>query len=419
MRAAIGIFIALLVVGAIAFAVAGLKPPDRLRMATGLEGGGYWRIGLLYQEALARDGLEVELLETAGAVENLERLAAGEVDVALVQGGLTLSQEDGLQSLGAIFLEPIAIFRNSASEIVTNPGAWKDFRIAAGPVGSGTRAAALALIAAAEIDDDGLELVEAGGFDALAAVREGRADAALFVSPLAAPYLMEAIFDPEFVLVPMSLIDALSLRIPGAIATTVAAGAISLEPPRPPAPVRLLALKASLLATQELHPALVDRLVTAAMELHGNRDILHGYREFPSVDSPPVPINEAARQLILTGPGLLHDIFPFWIAAQFGSVLLLALPVLFLAPPILRAIPSGYVWFQKRRIWRNYQRIALLEEEVAGATSPEDLAAVSRQLDELDVFLANLKLPLAYRQGAYDARMHIDLIRQDIARRSA
>lgn len=419
MRIALALVAAFTLLSAILYFAIGLKPPESMRLATGIGEGGYWKIGERYKAELAIDGINVELLETAGSLENIEKIINGEADVAIVQGGLELTDEADLQSLGAIFLEPIAIFRSATSPLDTNPGEWSDIRLAAGPVGSGTRAAASALIDAAGVSGAGIELIEAGGDEALGAVRNGTADAMFFVAPLAAPYLMEAIFDPDLLFVPMSLVDALALKLPGAIAATVPAGAITLDPPRPPADVKVLALRASLVAKNDLHPALVDRLVNAATVLHRDRDILHGYREYPSVDSPPVPLNESARQLILNGPSILHNILPYWVAAQFGRVLLLLLPLLFILPPVLRIIPSIYVWFQKRRIWSHYQRIEMLESELAQAKTIGEMETVSGKLDQVDASLANLKLPLAYRQGAYDARLHIGHIRQEISRRQS
>lgn len=417
MRIVLVLLAAVILLGTVAYYAIGLKPPERIRMATGIAEGGYWQIGEQYKTELAKSGIAVELLETAGSLENIEQVIAGEADVAIVQGGLELTADADLQSLGAIFLEPIAIFQGQSTSLGPNPGEWRDKRLAAGPVGSGTRAAALALIEAAGVNDAGIKLAEAGGAEALAALRNGTVDAMFFVSPLAAPYLLEAILDPEVLFVPMLLVDALALKLPGAISATVPAGAIILDPPRPPADVKVLALRASLVSTHALHPAVVDRLVNAAMVIHSNRDVLHGYREYPSADSPPVPLNESARQLILNGPSILHDFLPYWVAAQFGRFLLLLLPLFFVLPPVLRTVPMVYVWFQKRRVWSQYQRIDALETELSEAKTGKELDAVVEKLDALDASLSNLKLPLAYRQSAFDARLHIDLVRQEINRR--
>lgn len=417
MRTGLVIAISLVMAAIVALVVSLLTPPSTVRIATGIKDGGYWQVGRKYNRLLKRDDIYVQSIETKGSIENIEKLIAGEVDVAIVQGGLEIDQDNGLQSLGAVFLEPIAVFRNTSFPLDPNPGEWSGVRLAAGPEGSGTRAAAQALIDAAGLEEAGIVLVPAGGSEALVALREGRADAMLIVAPLSAPYFTEAVFDPSLEFVPMSLVEALALRLPDARSSIVPAGALTLDPPRPAEEVKYLALTASLIARSDLHPALVNRIVTAARKLHGTRDILHGSREFPSTDSPPVPMNEQASQLIDSGPNMLHDFLPYWIAAQFGRFLLIVLPILFIAPPLLRAIPAAYIWFQKRRIWNHYHSISEIENSLADSQTIEDIEAISRNLDEVKDSLANLKVPLAYRQAAYDARLHIDMIRQEIKQR--
>jgi len=49
-------------------------PPHSIAMATGPEGGGYYEIGRQYQELLARSGVELRLVTTAGSLENLALL---------------------------------------------------------------------------------------------------------------------------------------------------------------------------------------------------------------------------------------------------------------------------------------------------------------------------------------------------------
>ena len=63
-------------------------PPRSITMATGPVGGGYNEIGRQYQALLAKAGVELRLVVTAGSVENLALLRdpRSGVDVALVPG---------------------------------------------------------------------------------------------------------------------------------------------------------------------------------------------------------------------------------------------------------------------------------------------------------------------------------------------
>ncbi|NOE20224.1 hypothetical protein GS634_19040 [Ruegeria atlantica] len=104
MRLALFILFPIIFVGLLVFLIFGLKPPNSIKLAAGINGGGYCQVGQLYKAELARDGIQVVLVETEGSVENIQRLVSGEVDAAFVQGGLELPQDESLQSLGAFFL---------------------------------------------------------------------------------------------------------------------------------------------------------------------------------------------------------------------------------------------------------------------------------------------------------------------------
>jgi len=84
-------------------------PPRRIVMATGPEGGTYYVVGERYRDALAREGIKVELRPTAGSVENLTLLRDSDsaVSVAFVQGGISAGTASGLESLGTLFYEPL------------------------------------------------------------------------------------------------------------------------------------------------------------------------------------------------------------------------------------------------------------------------------------------------------------------------
>ncbi len=61
-------------------------PPKHVVIATGMKEGAYYAFGKGYSEILARDGITLEVLSTAGSAENIELLEAetGEVDVAFL-----------------------------------------------------------------------------------------------------------------------------------------------------------------------------------------------------------------------------------------------------------------------------------------------------------------------------------------------
>ncbi|GAB3685074.1 TAXI family TRAP transporter solute-binding subunit [Salinisphaera aquimarina] len=396
-----------------------IVPPSTVRFAAGIEDGGYWRIATKYRDILAKDGIDLKLIATAGSVENARLMAAGEADAALLQGGIAAS--DGIETLGAVFTEPLLIFARPTAgvDVPHNPAQWSGLRIAAGGDGSGTRAAARAFLNAAGLSGDANTLLPLGGADAAQALTSGDADVALFVAPLSAPYLSPVLADAEATLLQLDHIVALSRRMPQSILVDVPSGAFALNPPLPPRERQLLGLVARIVAQPELHPAIVDRLVEAARKVHEPGDVITPEGQFPSMENTSLPQDAYARDLIADGPSPLNAFLPYWVVAQISRFAILLLPIVFLLLPLLRTLPGLYRWSIRNRVFRHYARIREIDEAASETDDPQELRALEYELAELDLEIASLHLPLTYRGYAYDARLHIDLLRKRIANRAA
>ena len=99
-------------------------PPRSIAMATGPEGGGYYEIGRQYQELLARNGVELRLVATAGSLENLALLRDPKsgVDIALVQGDSVGKETGELESLGTLFC-------GSSTAAAWRAGQWPPYAV--------------------------------------------------------------------------------------------------------------------------------------------------------------------------------------------------------------------------------------------------------------------------------------------------
>src|SRR6185369_16415722 len=153
-------------------------PPRTIVMATGAEGGAYFELGKRYRELLARDGIDVKLVPTGGAIENLSLMRAGSAGVGLVQGGLvTESAAPELESLGTIFYEPLWLFRRR--ELRGGIDSLVGRKIAIGPEGSGTRVLALELLKRNGLDRHVGELLPLGAAAAADKLIAGEIDGAM------------------------------------------------------------------------------------------------------------------------------------------------------------------------------------------------------------------------------------------------
>lgn len=125
-------------------------PPKTITITSGDEDSAYHRVAKRYAQVLARDGVTLKILTSAGSLENLKRLAdpSFKVDIGFVQSGLAKGQDiKHLVSLGSVSHQPVLIFHRLPQpvEILSQ---LDGKRIAVGSEGSGTRFLALALLAA-------------------------------------------------------------------------------------------------------------------------------------------------------------------------------------------------------------------------------------------------------------------------------
>jgi TRAP-type uncharacterized transport system substrate-binding protein len=88
-------------------------PPSKVVMATGVKGSSFEYFAKQYREIFARSNIELELRETAGAVETVKLLQdpKSDVQIALMIGGVSDGKHaPGLLSLGTVYNNPFWIF---------------------------------------------------------------------------------------------------------------------------------------------------------------------------------------------------------------------------------------------------------------------------------------------------------------------
>lgn len=78
----------------LAASTVGSEEDTKLRLCTGSPDGNYFASGQEIQRQLARQGVEVELVETDGSMDNMQRMAGGECDSGFAQIDAYLHYQD-------------------------------------------------------------------------------------------------------------------------------------------------------------------------------------------------------------------------------------------------------------------------------------------------------------------------------------
>ena len=124
---------------------------------------------------------------------------------------------------------------------------------------------------------------------------------------------------------------------------------------------------------------------------------------------------EAARYY-KSGAPLLQRYLPFWAANFVDRMIVLLVPIIALAIPLVRLLPTLYHWRIRSRIYRQYGELKFLEDEVINQPAAEKARDYVARLDSIEDRVNKLRIPLAYHEQMYTLRSHIDLVRMRIGR---
>jgi TRAP transporter TAXI family solute receptor len=394
----------------------GAPPPKTVRIATGAKDGAYYAFAEQYARLLAEDGIVLEVVQTAGSVENLALLKKGDVSLALVQGGsATKEDKERLQSLGSLFLEPLWIFTREQKP-VKEFSVMKGRRLAVGSEGSGTYLLARQLLAAGGVDESNATLVTADSATALAGLTQGSFDAAFFVASFRAPLVRGILERPNLRLVDFDRAAAYARWFPFLTPVTLSEGVLHLEKNIPPRDTTLVAVAANLAASKDLNASLIPALLNVLSRVHQPGGLLERRRQFPSVDFVDLPLNQDAARYIVNGPSFLYRWLPYGWAVLLDRLKILIVPFLALLIPLFRIAPPLYNWRIRSKIYRWYASVREIDSTVQ-KNDRVDADSLLRSLAALEREVASVSVPLSYTGELYNLRLHIDLLQQELEKR--
>jgi uncharacterized protein len=398
----------------ITYQYVGAPPPKVVRIATGANNGAYYTFAQEYARLLASDGITLEVVPTAGSVENLELLKSGEVSLALVQGGsATGDDKKRLQSLGSLFLEPVWIFvrRQSAVKRFLE---LKGNRVSVGIAGSGTHLLATQLLSAAGITETNTRLIREETTQAIDSLSNGKIDAAFFVASPEAPIIRKLFAAPAVELLNFDRAAAYGRRFPFLTPVTLSEGVIDLQQNIPAHDTPLVAASANLAARRDLNPSLIPAVLNAVARVHQAGGVLEHKRQFPSVDFADLPLNEDARRYLINGPSFLFRWLPYGTAVLLDRLKILVLPLLALLLPLFKIAPPLYTWRIRSKIYKWYAAVREVESSIQEDKVSGDSASLINRLSELDRQVASVSVPLSYAAELYHLRLHIRFLQEKL-----
>lgn len=391
-------------------------PPKKLSISAGAPDGAYYEYAQRYREILADSGIELEVLESAGSIDNLLRLNDDEADLGLVQGGISGGRpESNVKSLASLYFEPLWVFERSGLDL-EYISELEGMTVAIGPDGSGSQALALQILKASGVDERNTALPPMETHEAAAKLIAGEVDAAMFVAAPESDLLAQLLRDESIQLMSMRRHLSYRARYRFLSSVTLGEGMIDLDQNIPTEDKLLLAPAAVLVARDDLHPALTPVLLDAVTEVHKNGDFFAEPGEFPSARYLEFPITQQAETYLENGPSFLHRYLPFQWASLLDRMKILLLPLLTLLIPLARIAPPVYQWRIRSKVYRWYE--LLREVDMVLEMDPDaDVVPQIERLEKLEREVNDINVPLSYMDEFYALRLHIQLVRQKLERK--
>jgi uncharacterized protein len=399
-------------------------PPRQVTISTGQENSAYEEFARRYAALLARQGVQATLKPSLGSHENLQRLndPASGIDIAFVQSGSTDQAEAerrGLVSLGSLFTEPVWLFyRSDQRRQLSSMTQLKGMRVNVGPEGTGAPQLFRKIMLANGLEPGQLQLGGLENTPATVALLNDKIDALVFISAPDAPLIQMLLQTPGISLFDFGQAEAYTRRFPFLSHVVLPRGIVDLGRDLPPRNYHLIAPTATLVARENLHPALVDLFVQAASEIHSGAGWFRRNGEFPTASYTEIPVADDALKFYRSGPPMLQRHMPFWLANFLERmwVFIVALGALLL--PLSRVVPPLYVWKVRSRIYRWYGQLRKVEQAIEDVTPETRTAVYSSQLarlNEIESSVNRISVPLSFAEELYGLRAHIELVRNRMA----
>lgn len=410
----------------LAYLILDPTPPRTVVLATGAEQGAYAEFGKRYVAELAKFGIKVELRTTAGAAENrrLLRDPRSGVDIAFMQSGageaIYAVDEDKsgrpLLSLGNLFLEPVWLFyRSDAAKRTVSRDTLERLHdllplsLNIGEPGSGAANLLDKILNANKIDPAQMKLQRLPPTPAVVALLGGELDALTFVSAPESAFVRMLLQTPGIRLLEFPQAEAYARRFEFLTSVTMPRGTVDLQD-QPPTDVRLVAATASMVTTDQFHPALVQLFVQAAQRIHGESSWFGPAGEFPNGSAREFPLAKEAARYYRDGPPFLQRYLPFWLANLIDRMWVVLASIIVILIPLSRIVPPLYEFRIRSRVFRWYRQLREIED--AAALNAVNNAELLPRLDQLEHRVEKVSVPLSYAEELYALRGHIDLVRK-------
>jgi hypothetical protein len=315
-----------------------------------------------------------------------------------------------------VYNNPIWVFYSS-NEPFDRLSQLKGKRIAVGPVGSATRAAADKILGRGGVNSETATLLPFIGSTAVEAMNDGKVDAVWILGAPDSPSVHSFLGNPNLRIMSFPNAEAFTRIFPELARMVLPQGVIDIDLNVPPNDVQLIGSTTKVLVRSDLHPEIVQLLLQTMVEVHGGANIFQRAGEFPNSTDVEYPVAPAAIDFYKNGPSFMQRHLPLWLSVHAQRAIAVLVTAIALGLPMFRFLPWAYNWITRRRLFYWYAQLKALEASFDADPMDKPLTEKQAEIERIEEAVSHIRFPLTFSDQLYNLRSHIEIVQRKIATR--
>lgn len=289
---------------------------SELSIGTASKQGHYYRIGSLLRDYMAdQKGRMLDVRVTQGSLSNATMLRRGQLDMALIQGGLPGEHLEGLAALASVGWQYIHIVVRADSGL-TDIRDLENKRVSFGPEGSGSASVGRKILSW-YWPEGGPDVRYMPVLDLASQLRTGELDALLLAYDYHAPFMERLLADGDMMLLPIDGAEAFSKSVNGYYSARIPRGTYGPMRRVPSKDVETVRIKTLLVANPKMKAVAVQQTLDVLYSARFiNECNLPHMTEATGQDINELPLHKAAARFYRRNEPITADKF------EIGSAVL-------------------------------------------------------------------------------------------------
>jgi len=421
----VGVVVGVLVITILLIWIYASVMPRKVTLAVRSSGGFSYQFAVDFKKAMKQaTGIDIEIKETTGSVENMKLLGSPNsgVDLAIVNTGAANPDDyPSVVALAGVYYLPYWVwYRPDAfKEGLTSINQLKGKRFAVGPLGSGEDKLSRDILNLNEIKDGEITLLNLSFAQEFADLTEGKIDAVALVDGLGSPGIDKYKDIKGIKIMNFSEAEAYARALPSLTKIALPQSNASFKNHLPDQDIQLISTKAVILARSNINPGLVNEIMGVLFDnKFRNYSRLQNLDEFPSNQALTFPLQGDAEIYMKDGPTFLYRHLPAWLAVWVGRILEVLIPLAILIFPLWKIVPKllYFPWrFTMGKAYLNMKHLELEVFEALASKRPKaDFDLFLKDLGEIEIQVNQLKVPAMDTEEYFKLKGHINSLRTKI-----